>query len=164
VNFFGSMNHFGHMKIAIAILVDPTETGKQLSSTLKKRRHLSTVTAPPPKTCEVLTEEPYDARVVSQQVGVRWMANYIWLFSVAGGAAILGSVLAFGMINQNGKRSVVAVAGAFIVAGLALVWGLYVSAASTARQLASDPQASETSRPARQSDQNALPGLQQPNR
>jgi hypothetical protein len=31
----------------------------------------------------------------------------------------LGRVLAFGMINKNGKRSVVAVAGAFIVAGLA---------------------------------------------
>jgi hypothetical protein len=92
------------------------------------------------------------------------MANYVWLFIVAGGAAILGSTLAFGMINQNGKRSVVAIAGAFIVSGLALILGLYVSSAPTAPQVASDPQASETSRPARQSDQNALPGLAQPNR
>ncbi len=92
------------------------------------------------------------------------MANYIWHFIVAGGAAILGSVLAFGMIKQNGKRSIVAIAGAFIVAGLALILGLYVSSAPTAPQVASDPQASEISRPAHQSDQNALPGLAQPNR
>jgi hypothetical protein len=92
------------------------------------------------------------------------MANYVWLFLVAGGAAILGSVLAFGMIKQNGERSIAAIAGAFVVAGLALILGLYVSSAPTAPQVSSDPQASEISRPARQSDQNALPGLQQPNR
>ncbi|EUB98029.1 hypothetical protein PMI07_006343 [Rhizobium sp. CF080] len=92
------------------------------------------------------------------------MANYIWLFLVSGGAAILGIVLAFGLIEQNGKRSIVAIAGAFLVAAVALVFGVYISSAPTASMVSSDRQASESSRPARQSDQNALPGLQQPNR
>jgi hypothetical protein len=92
------------------------------------------------------------------------MANYIWLFLVAGGAAILGLVLASGMIKQDGKRSVAAIAGAFVVAAGALVLGIYVSSAPTAPMVGPDSQSSEISRPARQSDQNALPGLQQPNR
>jgi hypothetical protein len=61
-------------------------------------------------------------RKLAAEIGARYMANYIWLFIVAGGAAILGSTLAFGMINQNGKRSAVAIAGAFIVSGLAPSW------------------------------------------
>jgi flagellar motor component MotA len=92
------------------------------------------------------------------------MANYVWLFLVAGGAAILGVVLALGSIKQEGKRSIAAIAGAFAVAAMALVLGLFVSSAPTAPMVASDSQSSEISRPARQSDQNALPGLGQPNR
>jgi flagellar motor component MotA len=92
------------------------------------------------------------------------MANYIWLFLVAGGAAALGVVLAFGSIKEDGKRSAVAIAGAFGVAVVALVFGIFISSAPTAPMVGPDRQSSEASRPARQSDQNALPGLEQPNR
>lgn len=83
---------------------------------------------------------------------------------VAGGAAILGIALAFGMIKQDGKRSVAAIAGAFVVAAGALFFGIYISSAPTAPMVGPDRQSSETNRPARQSDQNALPGLEQQNR
>lgn len=50
----------------------------------------------------------------------------LWLFAVAGGAALLRIALAFGMIKQDGRRSVFAIVGAFVVALGALGLGLYV--------------------------------------
>ncbi|WP_261333865.1 hypothetical protein [Rhizobium leguminosarum] len=58
--------------------------------------------------------------------------NYLWLFTVAGGAALLGVALGFGMIKQDGPRAVAAIAGAFVVAIGALGLGLYVASAPTA--------------------------------
>ncbi|WP_117196401.1 hypothetical protein [Rhizobium terrae] len=91
------------------------------------------------------------------------MAQYAWLFIIAGGAALLGFALIFGSIKQDGKRSIIPITGAVVVGIFALLLGIFISRAPTAPIIASDPQASEISRPARQSDQNALPGLQQPN-
>jgi len=74
--------------------------------------------------------------------------TYIWLFVVAGGAGLLGVTLAFGMIKQDPNRSVAAIAGAFLVATLALAGGLYVANAPTAPIQPPDRQHTEESLPA----------------
>ncbi|MBB5551039.1 hypothetical protein [Rhizobium lentis] len=84
--------------------------------------------------------------------------NYIWLFAVAGGAALLGFALAFGMIKQDGKRSVAAIAGAFIVAIGALAFGIYVASAPTAPVRASDRQGTQNNLPAAATTKKDLPG------
>jgi len=93
------------------------------------------------------------------------MENALWLFVVAGGAAILGLALAFGIIRQNPARGVGAIAGAFIVAIGAVGLGYLVSSQTeTAPTKSPDIQGSQYETPARPSDQNALPGLNQSNR
>ena len=84
--------------------------------------------------------------------------NYIWLFAVAGGAALLGFALAFGMIKQDGKRSVAAIAGAFIVAIGALGLGVYVSKEPTAPMRASDRDGSQNALPGAATTREDLPG------
>lgn len=87
------------------------------------------------------------------------MENAVWLFVVAGGAALLGLALAFGMIKQDAKRSTGAIAGAFIVAIGAVGLGFIISnSTETAPSNPPDPQGSQYDTPARPSDQNALPG------
>ncbi|MBB3302445.1 hypothetical protein FHT72_006652 [Rhizobium sp. BK077] len=82
--------------------------------------------------------------------------NYLWL--VAGGAALLGVALAFGMINQDGQRSVLAISGAFVVAIGALGLGHYVAGASTAPMRASDREESQQKLPAPATTEKDLPG------
>ncbi|RFB85150.1 hypothetical protein B5K08_26985 [Rhizobium leguminosarum bv. trifolii] len=84
--------------------------------------------------------------------------NYLWFFAVAGGAALLGIALAFGMIKQDGRRSVFAIAGAFIVAAGALGLGLYVGDAPTAPLRASDREGSQNRLPAAATTEKDLPG------
>lgn len=84
--------------------------------------------------------------------------NYIWLFVVSGGAALLGFALAFGMISQDPKRSIGAIAGSFIVAILALGAGIYVSQASTAPIQPPDRNHTEKSLPAGPAHTEELPG------
>ena len=86
------------------------------------------------------------------------MMNYIWLFAVAGGATLLGVALAFGMIKQDGRRSIAAIAGAFIVAVGALGLGLYVATAPTAPLRASDREGSQKRLPAAATTPKDLPG------
>lgn len=86
------------------------------------------------------------------------MMNYIWLFAVAGGATLLGGALAFGMIKQDGRRSIAAIAGAFIVAVGALGLGLYVATAPTAPLRASDREGSQNRLPAAATTPKDLPG------
>jgi len=84
--------------------------------------------------------------------------NYIWLFVVSGGAALLGFALAFGMISQDPKRSIGAIAGSFIVAILALGAGIYVSQASTAPIQPPDRSHTEENLPAGPAHTKELPG------
>lgn len=84
--------------------------------------------------------------------------NYLWLFVVAGGAAILGAALAFGTIRQDPKRSIPAIAGAFIVAIVAVLIGVYVSSASTAPPVPPDRQETEKQLPAAPGQTSDLPG------
>lgn len=84
--------------------------------------------------------------------------NYLWLFAVAGGAALLGIALAFGMIKQDGQRSVLAISGAFVVAIGALVLGLYVASAPTAPMRAPDREGSQQKLPAAATTEKDLPG------
>ncbi|MBX4867258.1 MULTISPECIES: hypothetical protein [Rhizobium] len=84
--------------------------------------------------------------------------NYIWLFAVAGGAALLGIALAFGMIKQDGRRSVAAIAGAFIVAIGALGLGVYVASEPTAPMRASDREGSQNRLPGAATTEKDLPG------
>ncbi len=91
------------------------------------------------------------------------MENSVWLFVVAGGAALLGFALAFGMLKQDAKRSAGAIAGAFVVAIVALGLGMFLSrATSTAPENPPDPQGSHYDAPASPSDENALPGTPTP--
>lgn len=93
------------------------------------------------------------------------MGNFMWLFMVAGGAAILGGAIAFGMFKQNPKRTAFSIRGAVFVAILAVGIGLIVSnVTTTAPSNPPDRSGSHYDTPARPSDQNALPGLNQPNR
>ena len=62
------------------------------------------------------------------------------------------------------RRTLMPIFGAIVIIVVGLGIGYFVSDAPTVPSTPSDRQASEMSRPARQSDQNALPGLQQPNR
>nr|WP_246717900.1 hypothetical protein [Rhizobium aethiopicum] len=86
------------------------------------------------------------------------MMNYLWLFAVSGGAALLGIALAFGMIKQDGRRSVAAIAGAFVVAIVALGLGIYVQKAPTAPLRASDREGSQNNLPAAATTEKDLPG------
>jgi hypothetical protein len=90
------------------------------------------------------------------------MVNYIWLFVVAGGAALLGCALAFSSFRQSRRRSIVPAVGAFAVAGLAALFGLYISTLNTAPSQPPDPQGTHYDGPARPSDENALPGTPTP--
>jgi len=85
--------------------------------------------------------------------------NYIWLFVVAGGAALLGVALAFGMIKQDPKRSIGAIAGSFVVAMVALALAIYVSqTSSTAPVQPADRQHTEEKLPAGPAHTEELPG------
>ncbi|AIC30614.1 UNVERIFIED_ORG: hypothetical protein GGE64_005649 [Rhizobium etli] len=84
--------------------------------------------------------------------------NYLWLFAVAGGAALLGVALCFGMIKQDGRRSIAAIAGAFVVAIGALGVGVYVATAPTAPLRASDREGSQNRLPAAATTEKDLPG------
>jgi hypothetical protein len=84
--------------------------------------------------------------------------NFIWLFVVAGGAALLGLALAFGMITQDPKRSLGAIVGAFVVAALAFVGGLYVSRAPTAPIVVPDRQGTDEKLPAAPAQASEIPG------
>ncbi|MDR9775981.1 hypothetical protein RJJ65_25630 [Rhizobium hidalgonense] len=84
--------------------------------------------------------------------------NYLWFFVVAGGAALLGIALAFGMIKQDGRRSIAAIAGASVVAIGALGLGLYVASAPTAPLRASDREGSQSRLPAAPTTEKDLPG------
>lgn len=84
--------------------------------------------------------------------------NYVWLFVVAGGAALLGVALAFGMIKQDPRRSIAAIVGSFIVAVLALGLGIYVSQATTAPVKPADRSHSEENLPAGPAHTEELPG------
>jgi hypothetical protein len=86
------------------------------------------------------------------------LMNYLWLFAVAGGAALLGMALAFGMIKQDGRRSLFAIAGAFIVAIGALGLGVYVAKAPAAPVRASDREQSQQRLPAAATTEKDLPG------
>lgn len=91
--------------------------------------------------------------------------NIIWLLVVAGGAAILGGAIAFGMFKQNPKRTIFALGGASMVALAAIGFGLIVSRVpETAPSNPPNPQGTQYDTPARPSNQNALPGTGQPNR
>ncbi|KAF5886645.1 MULTISPECIES: hypothetical protein [Rhizobium] len=83
--------------------------------------------------------------------------NYLWLFTVAGGAALLGVALGFGMIKQDGPRAVAAIAGAFVVAIGALGLGLYVASAPTPPLRASDRDGSQNSLAAAATKEKDLP-------
>ncbi|WP_184393956.1 hypothetical protein [Rhizobium sp. BK650] len=83
--------------------------------------------------------------------------NYLWLFAIAGGAALLGIALAFGMIKQDGQRSVVAIAGAFVVAAGALGLGLYVASAPTAPSQPPDREGTQNRLPAAATTENNDP-------
>ncbi|MBB3654825.1 hypothetical protein FHX15_000024 [Rhizobium sp. BK650] len=85
------------------------------------------------------------------------MINYLWLFAIAGGAALLGIALAFGMIKQDGQRSVVAIAGAFVVAAGALGLGLYVASAPTAPSQPPDREGTQNRLPAAATTENNDP-------
>ncbi|MBW8790179.1 YfjD family protein [Rhizobium leguminosarum] len=84
--------------------------------------------------------------------------NYLWLFAVAGGAALLGIALAFGMIKQDGRRSVFAIAGAFIVAIGALGAGVYIARAPAAPVRGSDREQSQQRLPGAATTEKDLPG------
>ncbi|MBX4952182.1 hypothetical protein HJA95_22015 [Rhizobium binae] len=84
--------------------------------------------------------------------------NYLWLFAIAGGAALLGIALASGMIKQGGQGSPVAVAGAFVVAVGALGLGLYVASAPTAPMRAPDREGTQNRLPAAATTENSQPG------
>ncbi len=86
--------------------------------------------------------------------------NYIWLFVVAGGAALLGLALAFGMIRQDPRRSVGAMIGAFLIAILAVIGGLYISRAPTAPIVPPDREGTDKALPAAPAQPGALPGHQ----
>lgn len=62
------------------------------------------------------------------------------------------------------ERPLLPILGAIIVVICALGLGYYISSRPSVPANPADPQGSEMDLPARQSDQNALPGLQQPNR
>ncbi|WJR67535.1 hypothetical protein QTA58_01850 [Neorhizobium sp. CSC1952] len=62
------------------------------------------------------------------------------------------------------ERPLLPILGAIIIVICGLGLGYYIAGAPSAPSNPPDSQGSETSLPARQSDQNALPGLQQPNR
>ncbi|TCR96348.1 hypothetical protein [Rhizobium sp. BK418] len=84
--------------------------------------------------------------------------NHIWLFVVAGGAAVLGLALAVGMITQDPRRSVGAMIGAFLIAILAMIGGLYVSRAPTAPIVPPDREGTDKALPAAPAPPGALPG------
>lgn len=91
--------------------------------------------------------------------------NLIWLFAIAGGAVLLGAAIMFGIFKQDPARARSSLAGLAIVAIGAVGLAFVVSnGTETAPSTPADRAGSENDRPARASDQNALPGLQQPNR
>jgi hypothetical protein len=84
--------------------------------------------------------------------------NIVWFFAIAGGALVLGLALALGMFKQDRRRQVVAMAGAFVVAAIAVTFGYAVSSSpTTAPSNPPDPQGTHYDTPARPSDDNALP-------
>ncbi|MBB4525048.1 hypothetical protein ELI38_27535 (plasmid) [Rhizobium leguminosarum] len=84
--------------------------------------------------------------------------NYLWLFVVAGGAALLGIAIGLGMIKQDGQRSAAAIAGTFVVALGAVGLGLFVASAPTAPLRASDREGSQNRRPAAATTEKDFPG------
>lgn len=84
--------------------------------------------------------------------------NYVWLVVVAGGAALLGLVLGFGMMKQDPRRTTFAVLGATAFAIVAVVVGVYVSSLSTAAIQAADRNHTEEKLPAGPAHTEELPG------
>ena len=88
----------------------------------------------------------------------------VWLVVVVGGPILLGGILGFGVFRRHPRRFVYAMAGAAIVAVLATSLSFVVGSAPTAPSNAPDRQGAHYDGPARPSDRNALPGLNQPTR
>jgi hypothetical protein len=84
--------------------------------------------------------------------------NYVWLFVVAGGAALLGLALVFGMMKEDPRRTTFAVFGAVAFAIVALFVGVFVSSLSTARIQAADRERTEEKLPAGPAHTEELPG------
>jgi hypothetical protein len=78
--------------------------------------------------------------------------NYVWFFAIAGGTALLGLVLAFNLVKQNGRPGIVPIVAASLVAFAALGLGLYVSHIPAA----------PTPSPDREKTQNKLPAAATP--
>lgn len=84
--------------------------------------------------------------------------DYIWLLVLAGGAALLGVVLLFGMFSRQPRKAAGLSAFALAVVALAVWLGVYVAMSPTAPTVASDPAHSEEQRPAAPTRTEDLPG------
>jgi len=84
--------------------------------------------------------------------------NYIWLFVVAGGAALLGFALAFGMMKEDPRRTAFALLSAAFFAVVAVGVSSYVSSLATAPIQAADREHSEEKLPAGPAHTEELPG------
>jgi len=84
--------------------------------------------------------------------------NYIWIFVVAGGAFVLGIVLAFGMFTQRPRRTIGAVVAALAIVCGAVGLGFYIKSAPTAPTQPADPQHTEDKLPAAAGHTDDLPG------
>jgi hypothetical protein len=74
--------------------------------------------------------------------------NYVWFLAIAGGTALLGLVLGFNMIKQNGRPGIAPVVAVFLIALGALALGLFVSRAPAVPTLSADREKSENRLPA----------------
>jgi len=84
--------------------------------------------------------------------------NYIWLVVVAGGALVLGLVLAFGMFKQRPRRTIGAVVAALAIACGAVGLGFYIKSSPTVPTRPPDRQHSEDKLPAAAGHSGDLPG------
>jgi len=84
--------------------------------------------------------------------------NYIWLLVVAGGAAVLGFALAFGMMKEDPRRTGFSMVSAVLFAIIALGVASYVSSFATAPLQAADKEHSEEKLPAGPAHTEELPG------
>ncbi len=91
------------------------------------------------------------------------MGNLVWAIAIAGGAALLGAAIAFGMVKDHPRRTTSALVGAAVVVIAAIGLSFIVSGVpNTAPSDTPDSSGSQYSTPALPSDQNALLGLSQP--
>ncbi|MFS2153300.1 hypothetical protein [Rhizobium sp. Rhizsp42] len=84
--------------------------------------------------------------------------NHIWLIAVAGGAALLGFALAFGMMKEDPRRTAFSIGVAVLFAVVALGVALFVSSFATAPIRAADREHSEEKLPAGPTHTKELPG------